>query len=668
MSAMKKVIHVDESKCVNCHACIAVCPVKFCNDGTGAVVDLHAASCIACGECIRACTHGARSGIDDMDAFLEAAAKKEKMVAIAAPAIAANFPDQYLQINGWLRSMGVSAVFDVSFGAELTVKSYLHHLKADNPEMIIAQPCPAIVSYIETQRPELLPYLAPADSPMAHTMKMIREYHPELQGHKIVVLSPCYAKKREFEAIGLGDFNMTYKSLAEHFERNGIDVGRFPAVDYDNPPAERAVLFSTPGGLMRTAAREVPGIEAKTRKIEGPHAVYPYLDGLKASLDNGNAPLLLDCLNCEMGCNGGPGTLNLGKSCDDVEAHIERRNERMQAQYRKGRLGRNPGRKKINAILSRYWAPDLYARSYRNQSVDVAVRKPTERELKAIYGRMEKFDTSDIKNCRSCGYNSCEKMAIAIHNGLNKPDNCHWFQYARIEAEQQKIDSQRQSAEDMTRVVYSMLERNRAHIQDNNERMMDIASTIQQLEATNQEVVARMEVSTQKTIGAQAEMTSVREQVAQTARKLGELDKIVGSIEGIASQINLLALNAAFEAARAGEAGRGFSVVADEVRTLAEESRREVEKVTPFSEEFGDAYRAIHTRMEGIARLFEDHTQDIQNALASSEEIAAATGDISDKLQQSTVGYRKLAEEEMENMRGVQSQVQALLQNFGTGV
>ena len=48
-----------------------------------------------------------------------------------APAIASNFPDTYLNINGWLRSLGVEAVFDVSFGAELTVKSYLEHIKAN---------------------------------------------------------------------------------------------------------------------------------------------------------------------------------------------------------------------------------------------------------------------------------------------------------------------------------------------------------------------------------------------------------------------------------------------------------------------------------------------------------------------------------------------------------
>jgi iron only hydrogenase large subunit-like protein len=106
--------------------------------------------------------------------FLNYIKFNKDVVAIAAPAVAANFPDLYLNLNGWLKSLGVAAVFDVSFGAELTIKSYLEHQKENNPKAIIAQPCPAIVTYIEIYRPELVKYLAPADSPMLHTIKMIK--------------------------------------------------------------------------------------------------------------------------------------------------------------------------------------------------------------------------------------------------------------------------------------------------------------------------------------------------------------------------------------------------------------------------------------------------------------------------------------------------------------
>ncbi|MDR0708120.1 MAG: 4Fe-4S binding protein [Treponema sp.] len=125
--AQRPVIRVVEEKCVNCHRCIMVCPVKMCNNGSGDIIDHHPELCIGCGECISACAHGARVGIDDFELFMDDLKKGEKIVAIVAPAVAASFEGDYLKVNGFLKS------FDVSFGAELTVKSYLAYMKVHEP-------------------------------------------------------------------------------------------------------------------------------------------------------------------------------------------------------------------------------------------------------------------------------------------------------------------------------------------------------------------------------------------------------------------------------------------------------------------------------------------------------------------------------------------------------
>lgn len=273
--------------------------------------------------CVKACTQKARYIPDDAEQFFLAANSGEKVVAIVAPAVVSSFPGQYRRFLGWLRKLGVMASFDVSFGAELTVKSYVDHIKNNKPALVIAQPCPAIVSYIEVYRPELLPHLAPADSPMLHIIKMIREYYPEYAGLKVLIVSPCAAKKREFQETGIGDYNVTVRSFKDALERRHIDLDRQPEADFDNPPAERAVLFSTPGGLLRTAERDVPGTREKARKIEGPEIVYAYLDTLPETLKLGINPLLVDCLNCDYGCNAGSGTLNQDKSPDTIEHEIE---------------------------------------------------------------------------------------------------------------------------------------------------------------------------------------------------------------------------------------------------------------------------------------------------------------------------------------------------------
>lgn len=567
------VIDVDPEKCVACHACIAACPVKFCNviDPNDNHVSINPDMCIGCGSCIHVCSHDARFGRDDFDEFMVAAKRGTRMVAIVAPAVAANFPDQYLRLNGWLQSMGVEAVFDVSFGAELTVMSYLNYIKEHNPPTVIAQPCPALVSYIQIYQPQLLHHLAPADSPMLHTIKMVREYWPDYSNHKTVVISPCFAKKREFIETGLGDYNVTYQSLAKYFKDNHVRLSDFPEVDFDNPPAERAVLFSTPGGLMRTASRELPpGATDKIRKIEGPDVVYDYLEGLDSSIQQGCAPLVVDCLNCHMGCNGGTATLTHDMPLDQVEAKIEQRNAEAIKRYAARSVvpKKSPGvSNKLSRVVSSYWKPGLYGREYLDLRGNNPIAIPNSAELRRIYESMHKYSDADIYNCNSCGYGSCEKMATAIHNGLNKPENCH--HYVLSEAQEQ-------------------------HELQEQEKHSTLEQSMIQVMASQKEV-----------------WDSFKQETVRIAETFNALNGILRNIKSVSGQTNLLALNAAIEAARAGDAGRGFSVVAEEVRKLAGNSREETEKIEEFFEALDRVVRSMNSKAEQGLSVMESSVKDI---------------------------------------------------------
>ncbi|MDU0458378.1 MAG: HAMP domain-containing methyl-accepting chemotaxis protein [Geobacteraceae bacterium] len=109
--------------------------------------------------------------------------------------------------------------------------------------------------------------------------------------------------------------------------------------------------------------------------------------------------------------------------------------------------------------------------------------------------------------------------------------------------------------------------------------------------------------------------------VASLGARSDQIGQIVGTIEDIADQTNLLALNAAIEAARAGEQGRGFAVVADEVRALAE-------RTTRATREIGEMIKAIQAETRGAVTAMEQGVKEVESGTVEAAKSGEAISDI----------------------------------------
>jgi methyl-accepting chemotaxis protein len=151
-------------------------------------------------------------------------------------------------------------------------------------------------------------------------------------------------------------------------------------------------------------------------------------------------------------------------------------------------------------------------------------------------------------------------------------------------------------------------------------------------------------------VGTAREIEAASKQVARLGEDASHISDVVNVIKEIADQTNLLALNAAIEAARAGEQGRGFAVVADEVRKLAERTGTATSEINQMSNKIGEMVAHTLTTMDKVVSNTQQGVGDAESAQASInsiqsgfEEVAAMIDDIAVALVEQNAAAAELA-------------------------
>lgn len=396
-------VYTIKELCRTCYTCVRECPARAIRI-VGGQAEVITERCIACGNCTKVCSQGAKVFVNTVDLVRKVIARPGRKAALVAPSFPAEFHDvtDHRTVVGMIRALGFDYVAEVSFGADLVAHRYRNLVSEAGEKNYISSDCPAIVSFIRFYHPDLTPELIPVVSPMVAMTRVMREkYGDDLS---VVFMGPCVAKKAENAEV---DAAITFIELREMLQASGVRPETAEPSGFDPPLGGRGAIFPVTRGLLQTAGVNDDAITGNIIAAEGridfQEAIKEYEQGMIGGQH-------LELLCCE-GCIMGPGMSKGGK------------------QYNRRALVSSYAQHKMSTLDMEEWRNNLEI--YDRLDLTVHYREEDKRQMmadddqvKKVLASMGKMSDKDHLNCGACGYDTCYDHAIAIIKGLAEEEMC----------------------------------------------------------------------------------------------------------------------------------------------------------------------------------------------------------------------------------------------------
>jgi hypothetical protein len=312
---------------------------------------------------------------------------------------------------------------------------------------------------------------------------------------------------------------------------------------FDHGESSLGCLYSMPGGLKENVELHL-GKALRIDKSEGQHIVYKDLDDF-AKRGGRQLPAIFDVLNCPEGCNLGTGCIHERDKFEVNQVMEEARQKVL----------RNQDKADFDKLYSQFdKALRLgdFIRSYAPKNLPALA--PTHAQIDKAFKELGKVTEADrIFDCAACGCNTCMDMAKMVACGINIPESC-------VQNERNKIHAEHKAIVGLSAVNLN---------------------------------------STKEILGDISKVSGLSDEIAKSLTSVNaamkKQSKMAEEVNTIALSINMIALNASIEAARAGHHGKAFAVVASEIQRLADASKTTVSETEVVTKQANASIKAMST-------------------------------------------------------------------------